>query len=102
MIPGSSKAAVGLAGLVKTLTLVGTLRLPFRDQNTRVRGHITLLATAVLNVLPEIKHATQNLFAVYSPKLKGLAFEKASATVVSVKGSGSGHRCVFHTAGEVL
>lgn len=56
MIPGSRKAAVGLTGLVKTLTLVGTLRLQFSDQNTQVRGQITLLATAGLNIFPEIKH----------------------------------------------
>lgn len=56
VIPGSRKAAAGLAGLVKTLTLVGTLRLPFSGQSTQVRGQITLLATAVLNIFPEIKH----------------------------------------------
>lgn len=54
MIPGSRKAAAGLARLVNTLTVVGTLRLPFSHQNSQVRGQITPLATAGLNTFTEI------------------------------------------------
>lgn len=46
---------MGLLRLVNALTGVGTLRPPFSDQNTQVRGQIAELATAVFNTLPVVE-----------------------------------------------
>lgn len=70
---GSREVAMGLLRLVNALTGVGTLRPPFSDQNTQVRGQIAELATAVFNTLPVVEVpninsdiSNESVFVVFS------------------------------------